>query len=158
MLRLYGPVLTATAPTTLNTLSVQSAADYVVAHTGQVLHATTTHKNHRVLLEVVAFAANVGVNFNAIGQPYPANLPQRRVWFFGSHGTHLNAYPTALRATWPPLNAVAEGVLHPMQRRSFGSSFGGATPLSDQLVYRRHKSTFLFISRLLDEWTNFINL
>ena len=75
LLRLYGPVLAATAPPTLNAFSVQSAADYVVAHTRQVLHATTAHQDYRVLLEVVAFAANVGINFNAVGQPHAANLP-----------------------------------------------------------------------------------
>src|SRR3954465_12604013 len=50
-------------------LGVQRAADDLVAHARQVLHAAATHEHHRVLLQVVADARDVGGHLDAAGEP-----------------------------------------------------------------------------------------
>ncbi len=51
-----------------NTLGVQSAADDVVTHTGQVLDTAAADQNDRVLLQVVADAGNVRGDLDTIRQ------------------------------------------------------------------------------------------
>ena len=58
---------------------VQRAADDVVAHARQVLHAAAADQHHRVLLQVVALAGDVGRDLHAVGQPHARDLAQRRV-------------------------------------------------------------------------------
>src|SRR5918911_1782652 len=60
-------------------LGVQRAADDLVAHAGQVLHTTAAHEHHRVLLQVVADARDVGRHLDAAGEADGGDLGQRRV-------------------------------------------------------------------------------
>src|SRR6476469_86538 len=60
LLRALGAVLGTGLLAILDALQVKGAAHDVVTHTGQVLHAAAAHQDHRVFLEVVAFAADVG--------------------------------------------------------------------------------------------------
>src|SRR5690606_34475037 len=60
-------------------LQVERAAHDVVAHTRQVLDATATHEHDAVLLQVVALAADVRDDLEAIGQAYLGDLAKRRV-------------------------------------------------------------------------------
>src|SRR5579859_6201652 len=48
---------------------VEGPADDLVAEPRKVLDATATNQDHRVLLEVVAFAGDVGPDLHAVGQP-----------------------------------------------------------------------------------------
>jgi hypothetical protein len=48
----------------------------VVSHTRQVFDSTAANENNRVLLQVVAFATNVGGYFIAVSKPYTTNLTQ----------------------------------------------------------------------------------
>ena len=91
-----GPVLASSPSAILYTFSIKSAANNVVADARQVFYPTASHQDYRVFLQVVPFAANVGGNFNAIGQPYPGNLTQRRVRLFRCHGAYLNTYAAPL--------------------------------------------------------------
>jgi len=54
----------------------------VVAHARKVLDAAAADQHHRVLLQVVAFAANVTRDFEAVGQAYARDLAQRRIRLF----------------------------------------------------------------------------
>src|SRR3954470_15482330 len=58
---------------------VEGAADDLVANTGKVLHSTTAHEHDRVLLQVVAFARDVGGDLHAARQANACHLAQRGV-------------------------------------------------------------------------------
>src|ERR1051326_5410737 len=64
----FGSIKRATPAAFADAVAVQSAAHDVVAHTGQVLHATAANKHYRVFLQVMPFAGNVGRNFHAVAQ------------------------------------------------------------------------------------------
>src|SRR5207253_154378 len=55
-------------------LGVQRAADDLVAHAGEVLHAAAAHEHHRVLLQVVADARDVGGHLDATGEADTSDL------------------------------------------------------------------------------------
>src|SRR5215467_9848654 len=58
-LGLLGPVLRATLLAVFHALGIQAAAHDVVANAGEVLDAASANQDHRVLLQVVALAADV---------------------------------------------------------------------------------------------------
>src|SRR5512142_407182 len=68
-LRLLGAVLGATLLAVLDAGSIETAAHHVVAHPGQILHAAAADEHHRVLLQVVAFAADIADDLEAVGEP-----------------------------------------------------------------------------------------
>ena len=77
---------------------VLRAADDVVAHAGQVLHAAAAHEHDAVLLQVVALAGDVGRDLDAVGQPHAGDLAQRRVGLLRRLGVDARADALALRA------------------------------------------------------------
>src|SRR3970282_682137 len=52
----------------LHALGIEAAGHDVVSHASQVLHAAAADQDHRVLLQVVAFAANVADHLEPVGQ------------------------------------------------------------------------------------------
>src|SRR5207245_5379335 len=58
---------------------VERAAHDLVADARQVLDAAAADQHHRVLLEVVALARDVGGDLHAVGQPDAGDLAKRRV-------------------------------------------------------------------------------
>src|SRR5215211_6621710 len=58
---------------------VERPAHDLVAHARQVLDPAAAHQDHRVLLEVVALARDVGGDLHAVGEPHARDLAQRRV-------------------------------------------------------------------------------
>src|SRR5262245_734276 len=64
---------------------VEGAADDVVLHRGEVLHAAAADEDDRVLLEVVADPRDVGRDLHLVGQPHARDLAQRRVRLLGRH-------------------------------------------------------------------------
>ena len=53
---------------------VQGPTHDVVPNPGKILHSAAPHKNHRMLLEIVADARDVRRDFDAIGQPHAGDL------------------------------------------------------------------------------------
>src|SRR3954471_2454155 len=98
LLRALGAVLGTGLLAILDALQVKRTAHDVVTHTGQVLHAAAAHQDHRVFLEVVAFTADVGDDFEAVGQADLGDLPQRGVRLLRRRGVHAGADAAALRA------------------------------------------------------------
>ncbi|KCB21100.1 hypothetical protein L544_0017 [Bordetella hinzii OH87 BAL007II] len=98
LLRALGTVLRAGLLTVLDALQVEGAAHDVITHTGQVLHTTATHQDDRVLLQVVAFAADVRNDFVTVGQTHLGNLTQSGVRLLGGGGVDTGANATALGA------------------------------------------------------------
>src|SRR3954447_4629871 len=90
-------VLRPSATAFVHTEAVKGAAHNMIAHTRKVLHAATAHQHNGVLLEVVAFAADIGDHFVTIRQPDLRHFAQSRVWLLGRAGHHLEAHTTPLR-------------------------------------------------------------
>src|SRR5438105_4550772 len=83
-----GAVLGTALLATLHSHGVQGAANDVIAHAREVLHAAAADHHHRVLLEVVTYARDVRRDFDAVGQPDTRHLPQRRVRLLRSGGVN----------------------------------------------------------------------
>src|SRR3712207_1331874 len=108
-----------------DTLGVERAADDLVAHAGQVLHAAAAHEHHRVLLQVVADARDVGGHLDATGEPDASDLAQHRVRLLRRRRVHAGAHATTLRGA--------------LQRRGLGLLDLVLAALADQLVDRGHE-------------------
>ena len=78
--------------------AVEGATDDVVTDTRQILHTAAADEDDGVLLKVVAFTADVGDDFEAVGEADLGDLTKRGVRLLGRAGHHLQADPTALRA------------------------------------------------------------
>src|SRR5690606_36993520 len=77
---------------------VERAAHGVVAHAGQVLDSAAADQDHRVLLQVVAFAADVRDDLVTVGQAHLGDLPEGRVRLLRGGGVDARADAAALRA------------------------------------------------------------
>src|SRR3954468_25064862 len=82
-LRRLGAVLGATLLAVLHALGVERAAHDVVAHARQVLHPAAADQHHRVLLQVVALAAAVADDLEAVRETHLRDLAKRRVRLLG---------------------------------------------------------------------------
>ncbi|SBW05269.1 conserved hypothetical protein [uncultured Desulfovibrio sp.] len=78
---------------------IKGTAHDVVTDTGQVFYTTAADDDHGVFLKVVAFAGDVGRNFDTVGQAHTGDLTQSRVRLFRGGGVNAGANATALRAS-----------------------------------------------------------
>ena len=69
----------------------------MVTDTGKILHAAAAHQDNGVLLEVVAFAADVSDDFLTVGETNLGDLAKRGVRLLRGASHHLNANAAALR-------------------------------------------------------------
>src|SRR6187200_2729644 len=67
-LRALGAVLGAALLAIVDAGAIERAAHRVITNAGEVLDATAADEHHRVLLEVVAFAADVRRNFVTVDE------------------------------------------------------------------------------------------
>src|SRR5512142_2260156 len=67
-LRLLRAVLRSRLLAVLDAGGVEAAAHHVIAHARQVLHAAAADQHHRVLLQIVALAADVADHLEAVGE------------------------------------------------------------------------------------------
>src|SRR5581483_11821691 len=95
---------------------------------------SAAHQDHGVLLEVVAFAGDVGRHLNLAGQLDARHLPKRRVRLLRSRGVHARAHATALRAA--------------LESRGLDLGDLVAAPLADQLLNGWHLPAFSVIQSL----------
>src|SRR5512144_1165146 len=124
LLRPLGAVLRAALPPSRDTLRIKRAADDVVAHAGQILHASAPDQHDRVLLKIVTLAGNVARHLVAVGQTYAGHLAQRRVRLLRRRRIDAGADTALLR--------------RPRQRRHLVAQGWGRPRITDQLVDRRH--------------------
>src|SRR3954468_3645849 len=101
-------------------LGVQRATDDLVAHAREVLHPAAAHEHHRVLLQVVADARDVGGHLDAAGEADTGALAQRRVRLLRRRRVDARADSAALGRT--------------LERRSLGLLDLVLAALADQLV------------------------
>src|SRR5436305_2990686 len=123
-LLLLGAVAAAGLLAVADALGVQRTADDLVTDAGQVLHTAAAHEHHRVLLQVVAHARDVGGDLDAAGEADASDLAQRRVRLLGRRRVDARAHAAALRGT--------------LQRRGLGLLDLVLAALADQLVDRGH--------------------
>src|SRR5690606_2994533 len=76
LFRTLGTVLGTTLLTVFHAGGIQRTTHGVVAHTRKVFYTTATDQNYAVLLQVVAFTADVRRNFVAVGQTHAAHFTQ----------------------------------------------------------------------------------
>src|SRR3954453_10872309 len=105
-------------------LGVQRAADDLVANAREVLHPAAAHEHHRVLLQVVPDAGDVGGHLDATGEADASDLAQRRVGLLRRRRVDARAHAAALRGT--------------LQRRGLGLLDLVLAALADQLLDRGH--------------------
>ena len=124
ILRALDAVFGAADSALLDAGGIECAADNVVTHTGQVLHAAAAHEHDRVFLQVVAFVRDVGDDFVAVGEADLRDLAERGVRLLGGAGHDLHA------------DAAAEGSA--FERGRLGLVANAATALADELVNGGH--------------------
>src|SRR3954464_4819787 len=95
--RFLGAVLGAALLAILHALRVEAAAHDVVAHAGEVLDAAAADEHDRVLLQVVAFAADVADHLEAVGQAHLRHFPERGVGLLGRRRIDARAHAALLR-------------------------------------------------------------
>src|SRR4051812_4454738 len=135
LLRTLGAVLRTALLAVLDALGVEHAAQDVVAHARQVLHAAATDHDHRVLLEVMALARNVTNHLEPVGETNLRHFAERRVRLLRSGRVHAGAHTTLLRTLLQRRHLLARLLRHPR--------------IADQLIDGRHRlpSSLKFGSR-----------
>ena len=103
---------------------VQGAPHNMVTDTRKVLDAAAAHQDHRVFLERVALARDVGADLNAIRQPDAGDLAQSRVRLLRRGGVHARAHAPLLRAV--------------LQRRALALDGFDLARLAHELIDGRH--------------------
>ena len=93
-----GSVFGATLCAVLHTCGIESAANDVIANTGEVLNTTAAHENDGVFLQVVAFSGDIGVDFLTVCEAYTSNFAHCRVRFLRCGGVDAHADAATLRA------------------------------------------------------------
>src|SRR3954468_20037813 len=76
---------------------VERAAHDLVAHARKILDPPAADQDHRVLLEVVPLARDIGGDLHPVGQPHARDLAQRRVRLLGGDRRDPGAHAPALR-------------------------------------------------------------
>src|SRR5438445_1709908 len=77
---------------------IERTAHRVVTHARQVLYTTAADQHDRVLLQVVAFAADVADDFETVGQTHLGDLAQSRVRLLRRGRINARAHTATLRA------------------------------------------------------------
>ena len=92
-----GAVLASSASPSVDACRVQRTTYHVVSNAGQVFNTSPAYQHDGVLLQVVAFAGNVGCHFHAVGKPYPGYFSKGGVRLFRCLRPHLNTNAPFLR-------------------------------------------------------------
>src|ERR1035438_4059472 len=86
-----GAVLRTALLAVLDALGIKHAAQDVVAHARQILHAAAANHHHRMFLEIVPLARDVADYLEAVGQAHLGDLAQRRVRLLRRRGVDARA-------------------------------------------------------------------
>jgi len=89
LLRFLDSIFTSCLHATDDTAKVDCPTNDFVPHTRQILSTTTTHQDHAVFLQVMAFSLNVRHDRVSIGQLDSSDLALGRVRLLGFHDKNL---------------------------------------------------------------------
>src|SRR6185503_20831881 len=98
LLRALGAVLGPALLAVVDAMGVERAADDVVAHARQVLHATAADEHGVVLLQRVALTRDVGGDLHPVGEADARDLAEGRVRLLRRGGVDAGADTALLRA------------------------------------------------------------
>ena len=138
-LRSLGTVFGTTLLTTAYTGSIQCTTNDVVTYTGKIFNTTAADQHDRVLLQVVAFAWNVGVNLLAIRQTHTRHLAESGVRLRRCGRRYLDTDTTLERTVMKGI-AVLDGIDGIGHRRRLRLLGRGAAGTLDELVDRGHRT------------------
>src|SRR5207245_9807457 len=77
---------------------IQSAADDVVTHAGEILHTAPADQHDGVLLQVVPDPGNISGYFDSVGEPHAGHFPQRRIRLLRGRSVYSSTNAALLRA------------------------------------------------------------
>ena len=103
-----------------------------------VLHATTAHQDHRVFLERVSFAGDVGHDLHAIGEPDARYFADGGVRLAGGLGRHARA-DAALERSGVKGGAILERIETAPECDSLGAIGALSAPFAYELVDGCHE-------------------
>jgi hypothetical protein len=106
LLGTFGPVFAAGLTAFLDSDGIQGTADNVIPDAGQIFNPASADHDHRVFLEVMPFAGDVGSNFHGIGQTDPGHFPQSGIGLFRSSRIDPDADPPLLGTTLQGRNSI----------------------------------------------------
>ena len=113
----------------------------MVPNTRQITHSAAPDQNHRVLLQVVPFARDIGRNFDVVGEAHSGHLSKRRVRLLRSNRANLQANASFLRRALLKLPGPArERVSDCSQCRCLRLFAGPLSRVSYQLIKRRQRN------------------
>src|SRR5271157_823068 len=133
-LRSLGAVFRTALLAVLHALGIEYAAQDVVAHARQVLHATAADHHHRVLLQVMALAGDVTDDLEAVGQTNLGDLAQRRIRLLRRRRVDARADAALLRALLQSRHFLLRVLRHPR--------------FANELIDRRHRAPEPSVSKL----------
>src|SRR5688500_17909792 len=142
-----GAVLAATLLAVAHAGSVEGAADDVVLDRREVLDAAAANEDHRVLLEVVADARDVGRDLHLVGQAHARDLAQRGVRLLGRHRPDLQADPALLRGALDRHLAASQAVPVLAHGRRLDLLDLVLPAVAHELTDRRHEDVSFRFSR-----------
>jgi hypothetical protein len=115
----------------------------VITYTRKVTYSTSSDKNNRVFLKVVADTGNVADCFETVGKLNLCNFTKSGVRFFRCGCVNLGANASLLRSAKVCLS-LFEGVEAFLKRGSFGLEFLLFTTVTNKLVECWHVFNLLF--------------
>src|SRR4029453_4914812 len=118
---------------------VGGAAAGVVLDRGEVLHTPAAHEDHRVLLQVVSDARDVGRDLHLVRQPHAGDLAQRGVRLLRRHRAHLETDATLLRGARDRHLSASQAVPVLAHGRRLDLLDLGLATVSHELADRRHE-------------------
>src|SRR5579884_112145 len=130
------PVLRAALLAVADAGRVERGADHLVAVAREVLDAAAADEHHRVLLEVVPLARNVGPDLHAVREPDASDLPKRRIRLLRGLRHHARADAPLLR--------------RPLEVGRLRLRLDGLPTLPDELIHGGHASFLEFLLRSAD--------
>ena len=110
----------------------------MVAHARKILNPAASYNHHRMLLQIVPFARDVGCYLHAVGETDPRDFAKRRVRLFGRHGFNAHAH-SALERRRKKSGTVFPDVKTALKRGRFGLVCGQLSAFSQKLVNRGHE-------------------
>jgi hypothetical protein len=96
-LRPFGAVLRAPPLAVFYTQGILGPADNMITDTGKILDTAAPNQNHRVFLEVMPDAGNIGGYFSPMRETHTGDRPEGRFRLLGGHGHDTGTYSPLLR-------------------------------------------------------------
>jgi len=79
-----------------DTEGILGAADDVVTHAREILYTASADEDHRVFLEIMTYAGNIGRNLYPVSKPNTSYLAESRIRLLRGNGHNTGANATAL--------------------------------------------------------------